>query len=96
MAMVGTVPVPVAEMMEGSACSSNHRMVSPSDLWRSSRVSWKIRAAQVAGCVSLFSIKLPRSGMKSGVEVTKMEFDAARGLEYLHEKVCVENSSGLG
>ncbi|CAL5358788.1 unnamed protein product [Camellia sinensis] len=24
-------------------------MVSPSDLWRSSRVSWKIRAAQVAG-----------------------------------------------
>lgn len=49
MAMAGTVPVPVAAMMEGSACSSSHRMVSPSDLWPSSRVSWKTRAAQVAG-----------------------------------------------
>lgn len=49
MAMAGTVPVPVAAMMDGSACSSNHRMVSPSDLWPSSRVNWKIRAAHVAG-----------------------------------------------
>lgn len=49
MAMAGTVPVPVAAIIDCSACSSNQRMVSPSDLWPSSRVSWKIRAAQVAG-----------------------------------------------
>ncbi|CAA7391825.1 unnamed protein product [Spirodela intermedia] len=48
-AIAGTVPVPVAAMMAGSACSRSHRMVSPSDLWPSSRVSWKILAAQVAG-----------------------------------------------
>lgn len=48
-AMAGTVPVPVASMMDCSACSRSHRTVSPSDLWPSSRVSWKIRAAQVAG-----------------------------------------------
>lgn len=49
MAMAGTVPVPVAAMMAGSACSSSQRMVSPSDLWPSSRVSWKTLAAHVAG-----------------------------------------------
>lgn len=32
MAMAGMVPVPVAAMMEGSACSKSHLMVSPSDL----------------------------------------------------------------
>lgn len=49
MAIAGTVPVPVAAIIAGSACSRSHRMVSPSDLWPSSRVSWKIRAAHVAG-----------------------------------------------
>ncbi|KAK2965850.1 hypothetical protein RJ640_027137 [Escallonia rubra] len=53
MAMAGTVPVPVADIMAGSACSSSHLMVSPSDLWPSSRVSWKIRAAQAAGIRTL-------------------------------------------
>lgn len=48
-AMAGTVPVPVAAMMAGSACSNSQRMVSPSDLWPSSRVSWKTLAAHVAG-----------------------------------------------
>ncbi|XP_042048549.1 uncharacterized protein LOC121794449 [Salvia splendens] len=48
-AMAGTVPVPVAAIMAGSACSSSQRMVSPSDLWPSSRVSWKTLAAHVAG-----------------------------------------------
>lgn len=38
-AMAGTVPVPVAAMIAGSACSRSHRMVSPSDLCPSSRVS---------------------------------------------------------
>lgn len=32
MAIAGTVPVPVAAIIAGSACSSNHLMVSPSDL----------------------------------------------------------------
>uniref|UniRef100_A0A804QWD0 Uncharacterized protein n=1 Tax=Zea mays TaxID=4577 RepID=A0A804QWD0_MAIZE len=45
----GMVPVPVAATMAGSACCSSHWTVSPSDLWPSSRVSWKIRAAQSAG-----------------------------------------------
>lgn len=49
MAIAGTVPVPVAAIIAGSACSSSHRIVSPSDLWPSSRVSWKMRAAHVAG-----------------------------------------------
>ncbi|KAJ0469720.1 hypothetical protein HanIR_Chr14g0710961 [Helianthus annuus] len=31
-AEAGTVPVPVAAMIEGSACCNNHWMVSPSDL----------------------------------------------------------------
>ncbi|KAJ1253983.1 hypothetical protein BS78_K142300 [Paspalum vaginatum] len=48
-AIAGTVPVPVAAMMAGSDCCSSHRMVSPSDLCPSSRVSWKIRAAHAAG-----------------------------------------------
>lgn len=48
-AMAGIVPVPVAAMMAGSACSNSQRMVSPSDLWPSSLVSWKTLAAQVAG-----------------------------------------------
>lgn len=56
MAIAGTVPVPVAAIIAGSACSSNHLMVSPSDLWPSSLVSWKILAAQVAG----IRILLPR------------------------------------
>lgn len=45
----GTVPVPVAAMMEGSAWRRSHSMVSPSERWPSSRVNWKIRAAQRAG-----------------------------------------------
>ena len=48
-AEAGTVPVPVAAMMEGSAWRRSHSMVSPSDRWPSSRVSWKIRAAHSAG-----------------------------------------------
>ena len=32
MAIAGTVPVPVAAIIAGSACSRSHRMVSPSDL----------------------------------------------------------------
>lgn len=47
--LAGMVPVPVAAMTEGSACWRSHSMVSPSDLWPSSRVSWKTRAAQRAG-----------------------------------------------
>ena len=43
------VPVPVAAMMAGSACWSSHSMVSPSDWWPSSRVSWNTLAAHVAG-----------------------------------------------
>ncbi|KAJ4844798.1 hypothetical protein Tsubulata_034172 [Turnera subulata] len=43
------VPVPVAAITAGSACCNSHSMVSPSDLWPSSRVSWKTLAAQVAG-----------------------------------------------
>lgn len=45
----GIVPVPVAAITEGSACWSSHSIVSPSDLWPSSRVSWKTLAAQRAG-----------------------------------------------
>lgn len=48
MAIAGIVPILVA-IIASAACSSSHRMVSPSDLWPSSRVSWKIRAAHVAG-----------------------------------------------
>lgn len=48
-AIAGTVPVPVASMIAGSACSRSHFMVSPSDLCPSSLVSWKILAAHVAG-----------------------------------------------
>lgn len=39
MAMAGIVPVPVAAIMDGSACCKSHWMVSPSDLWPSSLVS---------------------------------------------------------
>jgi hypothetical protein len=39
MAIAGTVPVPVAAIIAGSACSSNHLIVSPSDLWPNSLVS---------------------------------------------------------
>ncbi|KAK2974527.1 hypothetical protein RJ640_002432 [Escallonia rubra] len=54
--IAGTVPVPVASTMACSACSSSHLTVSPSDLCPSSRVSWNIRAAHVAGSRTL----LPR------------------------------------
>lgn len=47
--LAGIVPVPVAAMTAGSACWSNHSMVSPSDLWPNSRVSWKTLAAHRAG-----------------------------------------------
>uniref|UniRef100_A0A5K1GLE4 Uncharacterized protein n=1 Tax=Nymphaea colorata TaxID=210225 RepID=A0A5K1GLE4_9MAGN len=47
--LAGVVPVPVAAMMEGSAWRRSHSMVWPSDLWPSSRVSWKTRAAQTIG-----------------------------------------------
>lgn len=52
----GTMPEPVAAMIEGSAWRRSHSMVSPSVRWPSSRVSWKIRAAQRAGIRTL----LPR------------------------------------
>lgn len=45
----GRVPVPVAAMMEGSALRRSHSMVSPSDRWPNSRVSWNMRAAHMAG-----------------------------------------------
>ena len=45
----GVVPVPVAAMMEGSACRRSHSMVCPSDLCPSSRVSGKTRAAHTIG-----------------------------------------------
>lgn len=54
--LAGVVPVPVAAMMEGSAWRRSHSMVWPSDLWPSSRVSWKTRAAQMMG----MRIRLPR------------------------------------
>ena len=47
--LAGVVPVPVAAMMEGSAWRRSHSMVWPSDLWPSSRVSWKTLAAQMMG-----------------------------------------------
>lgn len=47
--LAGIVPVPVAAMMAGSAWWRSHSIVSPSDLWPSSRVSWKTRAAHKAG-----------------------------------------------
>ena len=47
--VAGMVPVPVAVNTACSAWRSSHCTVSPSDLWPSSRVSWKIRAAQAAG-----------------------------------------------
>ena len=47
--LAGMVPVPVAAMTAGSACWRSHSMVSPSDLWPSSRVSWNTLAAQRAG-----------------------------------------------
>lgn len=56
MAIAGTVPVPVAAMMAGSACSKSHLMVSPSDLWPSSLVSWNTLAAQVAGILILLPL----------------------------------------
>lgn len=45
----GRVPVPVAAMIEASAFSRSHLTVSPSDLFPSSLVNWKILAAQIAG-----------------------------------------------
>lgn len=66
----GMVPVPVAAMTAGSACWRSHWMVSPSDLWPSSRVSWKTLAAQAMGmrirrprpstlvCLSLVELRL--------------------------------------
>ena len=47
--LAGMVPVPVAAITAGSACWRSHSMVSPSDLWPSSRVSWKTLAAHSAG-----------------------------------------------
>lgn len=49
MKLAGIVPVPVAAITAGSACCNSHSMVSPSDLWPSSRVSWNTLAAQRAG-----------------------------------------------
>ncbi|BAT09016.1 Os09g0521350, partial [Oryza sativa Japonica Group] len=48
-AIAGTVPVPVAATMAGSDCCMSQRMVSPSDLCPSSRVSCAILAAQLTG-----------------------------------------------
>lgn len=47
--LAGIVPVPVAAMIAGSAWWRSHSMVSPSDLWPNSLVSWKTRAAHRAG-----------------------------------------------
>ncbi|BAS72972.1 Os01g0594400 [Oryza sativa Japonica Group] len=67
--MSAPTPVPMAVTIAGSACWSSHWTVSPSDLWPSSRVSWKIRAAHNAGirircpwpstlvCRSLFELR---------------------------------------
>lgn len=49
----GRVPVPVAASTAGSACRKSHSMVSPSDLWPSSRVSWNTLAAHMAGILIL-------------------------------------------
>lgn len=48
----GTVPVPVARMIAGSAWRKSHSIVSPSERWPSSLVSWKMRAAQSAGILT--------------------------------------------
>ena len=45
----GVVPDPVAAITAVSAWCRSHSTVSPSDLWPSSRVSWKMRAAHAAG-----------------------------------------------
>ncbi|CAI9756985.1 unnamed protein product [Fraxinus pennsylvanica] len=45
----GTVPLPVASMMAGLARSRSQWIVIPLDLWPSSRISWKILAAQAPG-----------------------------------------------
>lgn len=47
--LAGVVPVPVAAMIDGSACRRSHSIVWPSDLWPSSRVSWKTLAAHMMG-----------------------------------------------
>lgn len=69
----GIVPVPVAAMIDGSACCSNHWIVSPSDLLPNSLVSWNILAAHKAGmrirrprpstlvCLSLLDVRLGAS-----------------------------------
>ncbi|WVY99546.1 hypothetical protein V8G54_025616 [Vigna mungo] len=54
--MEGTMPVPVAARMAGSALCKSHSMVSPSVFLPSSRVSWKIRAAQIADRRTLRSL----------------------------------------
>lgn len=68
--LAGIVPVPVAAMTDGSACWRSHSIVSPSDLWPSSLVSWKTLAAHAAGmrirrprpstfvCLSLVELRL--------------------------------------
>lgn len=48
-ASAGTVPVPVAAIIEGSAWRRSHSIVSPSVRRPSSRVSWNRRAAQSGG-----------------------------------------------
>lgn len=55
-AEAGMVPVPVAAIMDGSACCNSHWMVSPSDLWPNSLVSWKILAAHKAGILILLPL----------------------------------------
>lgn len=47
--LAGIVPVPVAAIIDGSAWCKSHSIVSPSDLWPNSLVSWKTLAAHKAG-----------------------------------------------
>lgn len=103
MAMAGTVPVPVALMMAGSACSKSQRMVSPSDLWPSSRVSWKTLAAHVAG----IRILLPRPStlvcrsflddfITGGASGGAGFSSAASGSSSLRDKLIVDGTMRIG
>ncbi|KAL2461946.1 Uncharacterized protein Adt_45366 [Abeliophyllum distichum] len=54
----GTVPVPVAAMMAGSAWLRSHSMVSQSERWSSSLVSWNTRAAHKVGILTLAAMAI--------------------------------------
>lgn len=75
--LAGIVPVPVAAMTAGSACWRSHSIVSPSDLWPSSLVSWKTLAAHAAG----MRIRRPRPSTL--VCLSLVEFRLGGGLVLL-------------